>query len=576
MHRDFHYWATFMAARAAGVRSDMALEIAEHAELVDEAIEGKGPDKNTYIDKNNDNFHWKAEYWTKDKHVQRTASAVLSKEFVQKGKNRGPWHALTWTAFHFLPNLDPQGTASDYFKKYEFDPELVSEHTPDYRSFSHVLSKGKKDKNLHMEQQLICYPNSTLAKAFVEDLKTALKADGSKKVEEYIENSLYAQERQVLRDFKRLIAKGDIDPIKFKIALMGVKMHVYADLWAHQGFVAARSPRCNDVKGLVVGYDFSSMVPWKNDPKPPGKEKFFAGKVASHYGHGNAIRYPDQPGYLYEYVRPFDKKLIQRNNPVEFAAAYASMVELFKLFKDSVGGEKEKSQYCPGEIGVSYFKAMKDYDKVARNNTYHKTITKYDKQCAGSFIDTKLTGDYDLIAVLRAREGQNLPYFALAALCHLTFTEKSMDKAFGGGHGAYHKWIGQNLMYDAKKKVGSIFGTGKSDKPEKHSIPAYDKWLKLSSAHGKRAAHDLSRIDQAVKEHHTKKGEAAIKKSLEKIYDLCRSWLRKNQDKSRKRTEAVLFLTHEAAYLLDHLDEAIVQEVEAPKKKKGFFGFGRK
>ena len=86
MHRDFHYWATFMAARAAGVRSDHALEIAEYAELVDEAIEGKGPDKNTYIEKNNDNFHWKPQYWISDKHVQRTASAV----FVQRIRSKRP------------------------------------------------------------------------------------------------------------------------------------------------------------------------------------------------------------------------------------------------------------------------------------------------------------------------------------------------------------------------------------------------------------------------------------------------------------------------------------------------------
>ena len=105
MHRDFHYWATFMAARAAGVTADAALEIAEYAELVDEAIEGKCPNKHTYIEKNNKDFHWKPQYWVKNKHVQRTASVVVSKEFVQKGKDRGPWHALTWTAFHFLPNL---------------------------------------------------------------------------------------------------------------------------------------------------------------------------------------------------------------------------------------------------------------------------------------------------------------------------------------------------------------------------------------------------------------------------------------------------------------------------------------
>ena len=195
----------------------------------------------------------------------------------------------------------------------------------------------------------------------------------------------------------------------------------------------------------------------------------------------------------------------------------------------------------------------------------------------GRFIDTKLTGDYDVIAVLRDREGDNLPYFALAALCHLTFTEKNMDKAFGGKSGAYHQWIGENLMYKAEKKVSKLFSCVQSSQEEKHAIPPYDKWLKLSSAHGKRAAHDLSRIDLAVKEHHSKKGESAISKSLEKIYDLCRSWLRKNQDKSRKRTEAVLFLTREAAYLLDHLDEAIeTLEEEPPKKKTGFFGFKKK
>jgi hypothetical protein len=548
-----------MAARSAGIPCEAALNIGEYAELVDEAIEGKHEMFGmTFIDTNNDNFHWKLEYWEQNQHVQRTASAVASKLMLQKGghkwkpwaENRGPWHALAWTAFHFFPNLDPPNTGSTYQKQYELSYELME-------LFEKTMTR--KDENLLLEQQLVCYPGSKLGNAMVEDLRKAIAAKNSDELYYYIRNTLHREEMSIAEKFK---SRHGLDPILFKDAYMGVRMHVFADFWAHQGFAGARSPRFNDVTNLCVGPDFKHMFPFNDDRQIPIKEEIVNAATESHYGHGNAIRYPDQPGYVYHYIRPFDLKEIKRNNAEEFTKAYKAMHELFVEYQKVRGGEpyKKPSAFHPDSVNIDFFKGMPQYAKVPRNQYYFNKIrftdfTNMPNDFCSRFISTDLIDDYDLIVAMRKRRDKNkelnLLYFALAALCHLSWVETKMNEHFGG---SFHGWIGKNLLYkadqttveEAEKLFLSNISSGLA-------MPTFYEWQIASSAMGSRSGHGLTPIDQAVEHYHKVKGTSDESVALVSICNLCREWLSKTEHRNSTRMHSVLMLFRKAAYWLREL-----------------------
>ena len=94
---------------------------------------------------------------------------------------------------------------------------------------------------------------------------------------------------------------------------MGVKMHVYADLWAHQGFVAARSPRSNDVKGLVVGYELRIIGPLekRSQASQEGKVLLRKNSFALRPWERNSLPLISQVMYMSTYALSI-KKVIQR------------------------------------------------------------------------------------------------------------------------------------------------------------------------------------------------------------------------------------------------------------------------
>lgn len=542
-----------MAARSAGIPCEGALTIAEHAEVVDEAVEGvfETFDRMSFIDPDDNNhFHWRLEQWDNDKHVQRTASLVKSTKMMQKGQTRGPWHLLAWTAFHFFPNLDPANTGSEYQKQYEIAYELCEVYDK---------TKTRMDDNMLKEQQLICYPGSKLGNAMIEDLRRAITTRDADDLYRYIRGVLHPQDMNVVEKFK---SKYGLDPIQFKDAYVGVRMHIYADFWAHQGFVGARSPRANDVAGLYVGNDFNHLTFFRKDGQAPKIERGKDLAIESHYGHGNAIRYPDLPGYVYKYFRPFDAKLIKRNNPEEFAKAYRALHEMFVEYQRVRGGQpyKAPAPFHPDRINVDFFKTMTQYDKVPRNNYYFEKIRAADilhmpNGFISRFLSTEPTDDYDLIAVMRKRLKTNpremtLPYFALASLCHLCWVETKMDEHFGG---SFHRWVGQHLMYNMEQKSVDDMTKEYEESGESFGMPTFEQWQKSSSAMGNRSAHGLTPIDDAVRHYWTVVGTQDEPVALVSICNLCRQWLSVQEHRTSPRMHGVLMLLRKAACRLREL-----------------------
>lgn len=140
---------------------------------------------------------------------------------------------------------------------------------------------------------------------------------------------------------------------------LGISMHVYADTFAHQGFVGALSP-ANQAKNLTSGdpaldarikkstkkellasalgdlkhlFQFlqkSVGLMWHEKRWP---SEFFANFLQkSPVGHATADVYPDQPYLKWQYT-DFNNKVIMRDNTVIFLEAIEMMVRAMQAWR---------------------------------------------------------------------------------------------------------------------------------------------------------------------------------------------------------------------------------------------------
>jgi len=94
---------------------------------------------------------------------------------------------------------------------------------------------------------------------------------------------------------------------------LGIAAHVYADTWAHQGFVGLNDP-INGAGGFLDGKN--GALPGISGALPP-------------VGHGQAATYPDMPYLVWSYVDAGGNH-ISRNNPGDFLAAADALCRMFQ------------------------------------------------------------------------------------------------------------------------------------------------------------------------------------------------------------------------------------------------------
>jgi len=316
---------------------------------------------------------------------------------------------------------------------------------------------------LDYEQKLICYPGSKLVTSMLQDTESALKAKPPHGQVTYQPGGLRhwigsGVERRVLEDFENNVSRGAVSGQGFLDALVGLRLHVFADTWAHQGFAGPRSPRINDASMLKVGegreqevnvIDHKSAV----DAGLGGKSV----TPASHYGHGNVLRYPDYPAYHYSYRRPFDRKSITRNNPDEYSKAYGEVFNLLKKYDDSNPQYKAymwtRNQFNPEKINSSFFRDhLSATSKYQRYKKLYGMIEKYLRNDHRKEIMYHLVKpadaekDFGVIDHLRRDDSgkRKLAYFSLAARCHLAWIEKELNKVFKPD---FNRYVQQNQTY---------------------------------------------------------------------------------------------------------------------------------
>ena len=121
--------------------------------------------------------------------------------------------------------------------------------------------------------------------------------------------------------------------------LMGIMAHVYADTFAHDGFMGANhsynaiesNSICLDVTSDgILDYIQKRAKGFKNKLLSYGLSQFFP------LGHAAATTYPDRPYLRWRYVRAVDGKEVERENPKDYLAACKAMHEMFKAYLERV------------------------------------------------------------------------------------------------------------------------------------------------------------------------------------------------------------------------------------------------
>jgi hypothetical protein len=284
MTHDFHYYVTFMCARNAGFDIETSKKIALCADGVDGGdttfAHGAAGKYKQVLYKNRlkmvSYYPLTVHHMTSSVNSDHsTGASILS---------------LPWMAFHFLPSLEVD------FKTNPFNIEKIDrviKGNGDHPRFSPVeLHWSRK-----LESGLICSKDSRFARELINDTAKLAKKFGTGKF---------------------------LNP--HEVGILGIRAHVIADLFAHEGFAGCRSKAVNalnhantlDEKKMNYSLDSGVTVSALKTMR------------ASRLGHGQAGQRPDEPFLKYRIQRKIDNVTFEKNNYDLFGAAVMTITEVLK------------------------------------------------------------------------------------------------------------------------------------------------------------------------------------------------------------------------------------------------------
>jgi len=266
MTHDFHYYVTFMCARNAGFDQKTSREIA----LCADAVDGGNP---KCAQQRSNKFK---EVQTIGKKGYRPLTVYnMGHSVNMKHSIGGSIVSIPWMAFHFLPSLQVGAKGLKVDKNdYRIVRETPGRKTPVFaRGDNPRTSKDELRLSQVLENGLICTQNSLFAKKLI--------ADTSK-------------------------AAFSLNPAE-KAAFLGVRAHIIADLFAHEGFAGCRSVNVN---ALEHAYTENEEARAKNKPfclaytlaMAAGASTVKVTK-AGRLGHGQAGQRPDEPFVKFAFKR---------------------------------------------------------------------------------------------------------------------------------------------------------------------------------------------------------------------------------------------------------------------------------
>jgi len=131
---------------------------------------------------------------------------------------------------------------------------------------------------------------------------------------------------KMIKDTKETIKKYKLEN-RAKLALIGIRMHVLADTWAHQNFAGISDSSLNTISGnLQKKNDFDTEwedIDWTINPSA---DDGMAPNFVSSIGHGAAGHTPDMGWLKFRYKTKWSKDYVVRDNPEEFQKAFIGLV----------------------------------------------------------------------------------------------------------------------------------------------------------------------------------------------------------------------------------------------------------
>jgi hypothetical protein len=353
-----------MAARAGGFDRPDAVRLGAYAHLVDAGYGSYAASDNFDI--------WDPSTLIKAKKVPRTGWKLMNKTHYKKESGRDPKRVFPWVAFHFLPS-GCTGEPDQYTLDHDGHKEALNR--ADHKWYQKKRKLGHKSLNRKavkrrlknfesakktkwgLKNSLICRPESQTSIKMIDDLGKLFEIC-SKCKDPHVDMEKAIKTRLLNSgDFIKTIDKfrknpiikndGGMDWRKFLLGLAGTRMHILADTYAHQGFAGCRTAAVNDIDPdsfyyteegkRFAGDDRLTNENSTNKANPIFRPDHQTIKVKgvirvdmtdlSYFGHGRAGSFPDYPNTHYKYKRPWDGKIIRRNNPKEFSAAFGRIFQ---------------------------------------------------------------------------------------------------------------------------------------------------------------------------------------------------------------------------------------------------------
>lgn len=262
MDIDFHYYATYVAAVVAGYNTTDATSIAHAAQYIDDATPIR-------------------QIKTADIETIATVLPTLSGDPHEEtavgsandwNPNKIARHRRMWTAFHFLPgNIGPHYAVP--YKGPQSDSSV-------YGAWNY------NDELAQLQFQSMCLPGSPLAVAMVED---------------------------TLRNHSH------------DLKMIGIRMHVLIDTFAHQHFCGSAAWHVNDVHNDGQYYDRNGKIiniEVGFFDKTSGSGNY---NSLNFTGHGRMGHLPDYPWITFLYQPRWSDKTITRDNPTQYSRAFREM-----------------------------------------------------------------------------------------------------------------------------------------------------------------------------------------------------------------------------------------------------------
>jgi hypothetical protein len=308
--------------------------------------------------------------------------------------------SVPWMAFHFLPSLEVDSQKNPFCIK-AIDRAIGKPRRDE--GDDACFSPFELHQSQHLESGLICSKDSRFAKELIKDTAAMAKKYG----------------------------KGKLNP--HQAGILGIRSHIIADLFAHEGFAGCRSMAANALNGATT----LNKSEKKYDLQKSTAASAVKALGISRLGHGQAGQRPDEPFIKYKIQRKIDSRTFEKDNYDLFGAAVMTLTEVLKgnVNMDYKGWKKitEKYKYSWEDIRVAM-----NQERIWRNKCLMGFINCVEREKSTKNPPTDVgehdCGDY--WAFRQMNDVQQMEFFK-AADAHLKWFHEKFFELTGAGIDQY-------------------------------------------------------------------------------------------------------------------------------------------